>query len=218
VLMDLSETVRAAAEEISALTQNPVESVVVDLSNRDDLKRGFEEAVKKLGGTLTILVNAAGVVFAEPIDTHVFQKWDLTLEVNLTACFALSQLAVPLMKEQKYGKIINIASMLGFFGGTGASSYAVSKGGVMQLTKALSNELAPHGINVNAIAPGYIMTNLNTPILQNKERVAHINARIPVGRWGEPEDMMGPAVFLASAAADYVTGIIMPVDGGYLVK
>lgn len=218
VLVDVAESVHRTAKEIAAQTGNPVNSIVANLADRADLKRSFEEAMKKLGGKLTILVNCAGVAFAAPVESYPMDKWDLTLEINLTACYELCQLAAPIMRAQKYGKIINIASMLSFFGGTGSSSYAVSKGGIMQMTKALSNELAPDGINVNAIAPGYMMTQLNAFILENEERVKLISSRIPKGRWGQAEDVMGPAVFLASAASDYVTGVILPVDGGYLVK
>jgi 2-deoxy-D-gluconate 3-dehydrogenase len=122
------------------------------------------------------------------------------------------------MRKKKYGKIINIASMLSFFGGTGSSAYAASKGGIVQLTKALSNELAPDGIRVNAIAPGYMNTPLNQFIFDSPERMKMINSRLPLGRWGEPEDLGGPAVFLSSAASDYITAVTLPVDGGYLAK
>ena len=122
------------------------------------------------------------------------------------------------MLKKGYGKIINVASMLSFFGGQTVPAYAAAKGGVMQLTKALSNDWAGRGINVNAIAPGYMATDMNTALLNNPDRYAQISARIPAGRWGTGEDMKGIAVFLASHASDYLCGAIIPVDGGYLVK
>ena len=125
---------------------------------------------------------------------------------------------INLMVKKKKGKIINVASMISFFGGQTIPAYAASKGGVVQLTKALSNDWAGKGINVNAIAPGYMKTDLNTALLANEERMTQINARIPAGRWGTPEDMKGITVFLASEASDYICGAVIPVDGGYLVK
>ena len=122
----------------------------------------------------------------------------------------------PLESLGRRGTIINVASLLSFQGGINVAAYAASKGGVSQLTKALSNDLASQGINVNAIAPGYIATEMNTALIEDKERAASILARIPAGRWGNPEDFMGPVVFLASRAAAYVTGEILTVDGGWM--
>ena len=141
------------------------------------------------------------------------------IEVNLTATFELCQLAGRIMVEQGSGKIVNIASVLSFQGGLRVSSYAASKGGVSQLTMALANEWAPHGVNVNAIAPGYVKTALNARIWRDDpERTEQINVRIPAGRWGEPADMGGAVVFLSSAASDYVHGVTLPVDGGWLAR
>ena len=142
--------------------------------------------------------------------------WDAVLNINLSAVFRLCQLAGRLFLKQKSGKIINIASMLSFFGGYTVPAYAASKGGVAQLTKALSNEWAGKGINVNAIAPGYMDTQMNTGLIADEARNAQITARIPARRWGTPEDMKGTAVFLASPASDYLNGAVIPVDGGYL--
>ena len=218
VLWDLNEKVYQTAEEITKETGNKVEAVIGDLSDNDAIDRVFAEAIEKLGGTITILINCAGVALANPIADYPKDKWDLTMQVNIYACYHLAQLAYPYMKKNHYGKIINMASMLSFFGGKGSSSYAVSKGGVMQMTKAMSNEWAEDGITVNAFAPGYMDTTLNTFIKNNPERVEQITSRIPKGRWGTPEDIKGPAIFFSSAASDYVTGAILPVDGGYLVK
>ena len=133
--------------------------------------------------------------------------------------FELAQLAARAMAATGGGKIVTIASMLSFSGGLNVAAYAASKGGVAQLTKALANEWAPLGINVNGIAPGYIKTNLNRHIWQDDPtRTAEILARLPVGRWGEPEDLVGPTLFLCSPAADYLHGVILPVDGGWLSR
>ena len=140
------------------------------------------------------------------------------LDVNLNAVFRLCQLAGRHMLANGSGKIINVASMLSFFGGFTVPAYAAAKGGVAQLTKALSNEWAGRGVCVNAIAPGYMATDLNTALINDASRNAEILARIPAGRWGCDKDMQGIAVFLASAASDYVSGAVIPVDGGYLAR
>ena len=144
------------------------------------------------------------------------EDWDDVIQMNLTSVFQLCQLAGRVMLKQGKGKIINLASMLSYFGGFTVPAYAASKGGVAQLTKALSNEWSSKGINVNAIAPGYMNTEMNEKLIQDPGRNSEISARIPMHRWGEPEDMIGTVIFLASDASDYVTGITIPVDGGYL--
>ncbi|HAE22241.1 MAG TPA: 2-deoxy-D-gluconate 3-dehydrogenase, partial [Spirochaetaceae bacterium] len=146
------------------------------------------------------------------------EDWDEVLNVNLSAVFQGCQLAGRLMLAQGGGKIINLASMLSFFGGFTVPAYAASKGGVAQLTKALANEWAGRGINVNAIAPGYMDTDMNARLLADEKRRAEISARIPAGRWGTGADMKGLVVFLASKASDYVHGAIIPLDGGYLSR
>ena len=139
--------------------------------------------------------------------------------MNLTATFKLCQLAGRIMVAQGRGKIVNIASVMSFQGGFRISSYAASKGGVSQLTMALANEWAPHGVNVNAVAPGYVKTELNARIWRDDpERTEQIDVRIPAGRWGEPADIGGAVVFLSSPAADYVHGVTLPVDGGWLAR
>ena len=189
---------------------------VIDLSDAEARQRGFDAALRQLGGRLDILVNAAGVQRRHRAEDFPSADWHEVLEVNLTAVFDLCQMAGRVMLAAGRGKIVNIASLLSFFGGITVPAYAASKGGVMQLTRALSNEWAGKGINVNAIAPGYMATEMNTALLADSGRNAEILARIPAGRWGLAEDMKGPALFLASAASDYVNGTILPVDGGYL--
>ena len=191
-------------------------AVRADLSDRDDLRRGFAAAVESLGG-LDVLVASHGTLHAGPALELSLADWDDTLEVNLTSVFELCRLAGELMVPRGAGKIVTIASMLSFQGGFRAAAYSASKGGVAQLTKALANEWARHGVNVNAIAPGYVKTGLNSHIWRDDpERSEAIIARLPAGRWGEPSDLAGAVVFLSSPASDYVHGIVLPVDGGWL--
>ena len=207
-----SESVDEAAAELGGI------AVHADLSDRDELRRGFAEAVAGLGG-LDILVASHGIGRAADAVDHDLADWDEVIEVNLTSTFELCQLAGRIMVAQRSGKIVNIASVLSFQGGLRVSSYAASKGGVSQLTMALANEWAPHGVNVNAIAPGYVKTALNARIWRDDpERTEQINVRIPAGRWGEPADMGGAVVFLCSSASDYVHGVTLPVDGGWLSR
>lgn len=170
-------------------------------------------------GRLDILINNAGTIRRAPAVDYSEEDWQTVIEVNLSSVFRLSQLAGRHMIERgdgRGGKIVNIASVLSFQGGLTVPAYAASKGGVAQLTKALANEWAKHGVNVNAIAPGYMRTD-NTAALQKDEtRNRQILERIPAGRWGEPGDLAGAAVFLSSAACDYLHGHIMVVDGGWL--
>src|SRR5687768_7320541 len=167
-------------------------------------------------GQLDILINNAGTIRRAPAVDYSEEDWATVIEVNLSSVFRLSQLAGRHMIERGSGKIVNIASLLSFQGGVNVPAYSVSKGGVAQLTKALANEWAKHGINVNAIAPGYMKTD-NTAALQADEvRNRQILERIPAGRWGEPDDVAGAAVFLSSPASDYVNGHVLVVDGGWL--
>ncbi|MBS1815644.1 MAG: 2-dehydro-3-deoxy-D-gluconate 5-dehydrogenase KduD [Acidobacteria bacterium] len=168
-------------------------------------------------GSIDILVNNAGTIIRHPAEEFPLEDWQTVLQVNLTSVFQLSQLAaLDMMKRNAPGKIINIASLLSFQGGIRVPAYAASKGGVAQLTKALANEWAPKNIQVNAIAPGYFATT-NTEALQADEtRNRQILERIPAGRWGQPRDLAGAALFLASPASDYVTGAVLNVDGGWL--
>jgi 2-dehydro-3-deoxy-D-gluconate 5-dehydrogenase len=189
-----------------------------DVTDSASVRAAMEAAVERLGG-LDILVNSHGIGRAADAVDHDLADWDEVIEVNLTATFELCQLAGRIMVSQRSGKIVNVASVLSFEGGFRVSSYAASKGGVSQLTMALANEWAPHGVNVNAIAPGYVKTALNARIWRDDpERTEQINVRIPAGRWGEPADMGGAVVFLSSAASDYVQGVTLPVDGGWLSR
>ena len=175
----------------------------------------MEETVQHFGA-IDILVNNAGIIRRSPAADHSEEDWTAIIDVNLSSVFRLTQHAGRHMLTKGSGKIINIASLLTFQGGIMVPSYAAAKGGVGQLTKAFANEWASKGVNVNAIAPGYFATD-NTEALQNNpERARQILERIPAGRWGNPEDLAGAAVFLASPASDYVHGHVMVVDGGWL--
>ncbi|SNS82637.1 2-deoxy-D-gluconate 3-dehydrogenase [Granulicella rosea] len=192
------------------------EAFQADLGSVDGPKELFAQAVAKFG-KLDILINNAGTIHRDAAVDTTLESWQQVLQVNLTSVFQLSQLlARDVIAREAKGKIVNIASLLSFQGGIRVPAYASSKGGVAQLTKALANEWAPKGIQVNAIAPGYFATT-NTEALQADEtRNRQILERIPAGRWGQPEDLTGAALFLASRASDYVTGSIVTVDGGWM--
>lgn len=190
--------------------------LIGDLSKSETPKSLVEQTLDRFG-RLDILVNNAGIIRRSPAVEHSEEDWEAVMEVNLFSVFRLCQLAGKHMIEtERGGKIINIASLLSFQGGITVPAYAAAKGGVAQLTKALANEWAKHRINVNALAPGYMRT-ANTAALQADEtRNRQILERIPAGRWGEPEDLVGAAVFLSSPASDYVHGHVLVVDGGWM--
>jgi 2-deoxy-D-gluconate 3-dehydrogenase len=170
-------------------------------------------------GSIDILVNNAGTIRRAPAAEYPMEAWDEMLAVHLTAVFRLSQLAgQQMLKQGRPGKIVSIASVLSFQGGILVPGYAAAKGGLAQLTKALANEWAAKRINVNAIAPGYMVTDITTPLHSDPARSRQILERVPAGRWGEPSDLAGAAVFLCSAASDYVHGHVLVVDGGWLSR
>ena len=191
-------------------------AITGDLSDPETPKHLVARTIERFG-RIDILINNAGTIRRAPAVDYSEEDWAAVIEVNLSSVFRLSQLAGRHMIETgRGGKIVNIASLLSFQGGITVPAYAASKGGVAQLTKALANEWAKHGLNVNAIAPGYMRTN-NTAALQADEtRNRQILERIPAGRWGEPEDLAGAAVFLSSSASDYINGHVLVVDGGWM--
>ena len=192
-------------------------SFAADLGAADGAEKLYE-AVKAGMGTPAIVVNNAGTIYREAAADHDTQAWMQVLQVNLNSVFRLCQLAGRAMLERGEGKIINIASLLSFQGGIRVPAYAASKGGVAQLTKALANEWAGRNVQVNAIAPGYFRTE-NTSTLQADEvRNRQILERIPAARWGEPRDLAGAAVYLASPASNYVNGEVLVVDGGWMAR
>jgi 2-deoxy-D-gluconate 3-dehydrogenase len=172
--------------------------------------------VEKMGG-IDILVNNSGIIRKSPIIDYSEEDWDTVLEIDLSAVFVLSQAAGRVMLQKGKGKIINIASTVAFQGAINVAGYVVAKHGVAGLTKALANEWASRGINVNAIAPSFFVTEFTEAIHKNPERFKSIAARTPAGRWGDPLDVAGAVVFLASSASDFIHGVILPVDGGWMV-
>ncbi|MDR1630213.1 MAG: 2-dehydro-3-deoxy-D-gluconate 5-dehydrogenase KduD [Oscillospiraceae bacterium] len=207
---------RSCAETAAKIPEGQFFEILADLGKTESAAYVMEEVLKQFG-KIDILVNNAGIIRRADVVDFTEQDWDDVMNLNLKMLFLLSQAAAKqFIKQNSGGKIINIASMLSFQGGIRVPSYTASKSGVRGLTMEMANELAPHGINVNAIAPGYMVTN-NTELLRNDEkRSSEILARIPAGRWGTPEDIGGACVFLASAAADYVNGYTLAVDGGWL--
>jgi 2-deoxy-D-gluconate 3-dehydrogenase len=192
-------------------------SYVSDFSDRKSLY-GFIEQVKKDFPRIDILVNNAGTILRKPIAEHPDEYWDKVIEVNLSAQFILTREIGRDMVERGYGKIVFIASLLSFQGGILVPGYAASKGGVKQLTMAFANEWASKGVTVNAIAPGYIATENTRPLREDPVRNKAIQDRIPAGRWGVPEDLMGAMVFLCSDASSYVNGTVLVVDGGWMAR
>lgn len=192
--------------------------ITADLSQRESIDQIVEQTRGHFGH-IDILVNNAGIIRRAPITEFTAKDWDEVIAVNQTALFLLSQAVARVMiKQGTGGKIINVASMLSFQGGIFVPSYTASKSAVMGLTRLLANELAPHRINVNAIAPGYMATDNTAPLRADPERSKAILDRIPAGRWGEPEDLKGIAVFLASEASSYMQGYTVAIDGGWLAR
>jgi len=205
------------AHVIPEIEKNGVKAIGIqfDLLNFKDYSNLLSQIVSKMG-RIDILVNNAGVQKRHDSVDFPKEDWDFVMDVNANASFFLCQTVGAHMLENGYGKIINMASLLSFQGGMRVPAYAASKGAVMQFTKSLSNEWASRGVNVNAIAPGYMDTEMNTALIADETRNRQILERIPSGRWGRPRDMQGAVIFLASSASDYVHGITLPVDGGWL--
>lgn len=216
--LDRTTDCNDTCEQVQALGRRFI-TITVDLqtSTVQDLNDTVNKAAAELG-SLDILVNNAGIIRRTPALDFSEEDWDAVLQINLKAAFFLSQAAARLMVQQTTGKIINIASMLSYQGGILVPSYTAAKSAIMGITRALANEWAPLGINVNAIAPGYMVTDNTAALRADTERSTSILARIPVGRWGNPDDLKGAAVFLASAASDYLHGATIPVDGGWLAR
>jgi 2-deoxy-D-gluconate 3-dehydrogenase len=212
-----SQSVPAATQELLANTGARTVALTADISDESARCRLIDEVLASFG-TIDILVNNAGVIRRAPAVEHSMEDWNAVLATDLTSVFRLTQLAGKQMLAQGSGKVINIASLLTFQGGVFVPSYAAAKGGVGQLTKAFANEWAAKGVNVNAIAPGYMETDNTEALRNNPERSRQIIERIPAGRWGTAADLAGAAVFLASRASDYLHGHILVVDGGWLAR
>ncbi len=214
-VIDVTSELEAWVASLRLPGHATVHGLHADLTDRAELRRGFDEALRTLGG-VDILVNAQGIQRRHPAEDFPLEVWDEVIEINLTSVFAMCQLAGRVMLARGYGKIINIASMQSFTGGYTIPAYAASKAGVAQITKAFANEWTGRGVTVNAIAPGYMDTKMTAGVRTDPVRYERILARIPAGRWGRPEDLCGPLLFLAAPASDYVSGVILPVDGGML--
>lgn len=214
-----SSRLGGCAETISRIQAlgKQASEVNADLSDAKSVEELAIRAIKNSGG-IDILVNVGGTIFRSPAVSYDYQEWQKVMRVNLDASFLLAQKVAPIMFERGAGKIINIASMLSYTGGITVPAYTASKHAVAGLTKALANEWGAQNIQVNAIAPGYFKTD-NTQALQDDPvRNKEIQARIPAARWGEPQDLVGAAIFLASPASNYVNGHILAVDGGWLAR
>ena len=221
----------AAGADIAAVGRTPAEETVekvralgrkaeivsADLSSIEPVQRVVDETIEKLGG-LDILINNAGIIRRADSVDFTEEDWDAVIDTNLKSTFFLAQAAGRHMLAQGSGKIVNIASLLSFQGGIRVPAYTASKHGVAGLTKALANEWAGKGINVNAVAPGYIATNNTTALREDPVRAAEILGRIPAGRWGDPADIAGAVAFLCTPASGYVTGAVLNVDGGWLAR
>jgi len=227
----IAESLAAAGADVALIGRSdPVETLAAirsmsrraawidaDLGARPDHAGIVARVVTELGG-LHVLVNNAGIIRRADALDFTEADWDAVLDVNLKSVFFLSQAAARHMIPNGGGRIINIASMLSFQGGIRVPSYTASKSGIAGLTRLLANEWASQGINVNAIAPGYFATNNTAALQADPKRNAEILGRIPAARWGNPADLGGAAVFLASSASNYVNGIVLPVDGGWLAR
>jgi 2-deoxy-D-gluconate 3-dehydrogenase len=199
-------------------TQRELYSIKGDITKKSQAEIIVSEATSKLGGHVEILVNAAGIQRRTVSESFTESDWNDVIAINLSSVFFYSQIVAQDMLKVGYGKIINISSIMSYFGGVTIPAYSASKGGVAQLTKAMSNDWAGRGIRVNAIAPGYIDSPMTESIINDKTRSEEIVARTPIGRWGTPEDLKGIAVFLASRESDFITGAVIPVDGGYSAR
>lgn len=204
------------AQRVTALGRH-IEVHAIDLSDREQVDT-FTSHLESASAPIDILVNNAGVISRDPAVDGTDEDWDHVIEVNLTAAYRLARSVGGSMLERGRGKIIFTASVLSFQGGIHVPSYSASKWGVAGLTKSLANEWAGRGVNVNAIAPGYIVTDNTQALQDDPARSQAIVDRIPAGRWGEPSDVAGATVFLASPASDYVHGVVLPVDGGWLSR
>lgn len=198
----------------------PAMALRVDLTHRDQLEPAMERIESTLGPVNTLVNNAGIVSLSGGILEESEEDWDGVIETQLNSVFLMSKAAARRMKERGAGKVINIGSMYSYFGSGLIPSYSAAKGAIVQLTKSMAIELAPYNIQVNAIAPGWFETDMTAPVrsAEMKEMNDEIIARTPAGRWGDPDELVGTAIFLASHASDYVTGAMIPVDGGYSIR
>lgn len=215
VVIDIDKKLEKVCKDFNAKGLK-VFPVYADISDREQVKRSYKEALGYLKNDLDIMVNAAGIQIRHPSEEFPIEDWDRVISINLTAPWLYMQMAANTMIPKGYGKIVTISSLQSIIGGVTIPAYTAAKGGLGTLVKTLSNDWAQKGLNVNCIAPGYMATKLNTALLADEKRSAEILGRIPQGRWGTGADLKGVTVFLCSHASDYVNGITIPVDGGFL--
>jgi len=209
------EKLEAAAEEMRQFG-GPVISAQADISKMEDIKGLVDRAVKEFE-KIDFLFNNAGIIRRNPCEDFLEKDWDDVIDINLKGPFFLAQAVARVMiSQERKGKIINTSSLIAVQGGKRVPAYAASKGGLAQVTKSMANDWAKYDILVNAIGPGWVNTELTEPLRQDKERFTEITGRIPLGRWADPEDLAGAAVFLASNASNYITGQTIFIDGGWL--
>ncbi|MEI8134106.1 MAG: glucose 1-dehydrogenase [bacterium] len=207
---------KALLEETKSLLPNSEKSIIIEGSvNSDSDRKATFASTLEASGRIDILVNNAGIIHRNNAMDYAAKDWDEVIETDLTSVFHWSQDAAKIFRDLGKGKIINLASLLSFSGGVNVVAYAAAKGGISQMTKALANEWAKHHINVNAIAPGYFVTDATDALRKNDQRREHVLSRIPAGRFGEPNELAGAFIFLASHASDYMNGHILTVDGGF---
>jgi 2-dehydro-3-deoxy-D-gluconate 5-dehydrogenase len=208
-----SEDLEDVAKEVDALGRQ-VRTVAADVAELDQVRDAADRVLSET--RVDILVNNAGIIERGPAADTPFDSWRRVLSINLDAVFALCQVFGRPMLERGSGSVVNIASLLSFQGGIGVPAYTASKHAIAGLTKSLANEWAPHGVNVNAVAPGYVVTNNTEALRRHPERERSIRERIPAGRWADPQDIAGAVAFLSSPAASYVHGHVLVVDGGWM--
>lgn len=206
------------AHELRGDAGAAVYAVRCDMEDRGAIREAVDTVLERMGGRVDILINAAGINRRYYLDEFPAEEWDRVININLNAAVYCTQLVGRSMLEHGYGKVINLASMNSFVAAQRVGAYVASKGAIAQITKAFANEWGGRGVRVNAIAPGYIRTDMTQALQQDETAYQDILKKIPLGRWGTPDDLVGPVLLLASDASDYINGAVIPIDGGYLTR